>query len=122
MVGALYRKTHLPVRGNPRMRRGFTRNEMRAADFPPARQTGKMLTVTSEFQVVFSFMISVLLNGENREFSQAMRCSDLLSELSLAGKRVALEKNGEIVPRSRYAEQWIANGDRIEIVVAVGGG
>ena len=67
-------------------------------------------------------MIAVFVNGENREFSQAIRCSDLVSELNLSGKRIALEKNGEIVPRSRYAEQWIADGDRIEIVVAVGGG
>ena len=40
----------------------------------------------------------------------------------LQGKRVALERNGEIVPRGSYAEQPLAEGDRLEIVVAVGGG
>ena len=43
-------------------------------------------------------------------------------QLELTGKRVALERNGEIVPRSRYAEERIVEGDQLEIVVAVGGG
>jgi sulfur carrier protein len=46
----------------------------------------------------------------------------LLEALELAGKRVAVEKNGEIVPRSRYADTRLAEGDALEIVVAVGGG
>ena len=48
--------------------------------------------------------------------------AELVSELGLQGKRIAIERNGEIVPRSRYAETAIATGDRIEIVGAVGGG
>jgi len=46
----------------------------------------------------------------------------LLGDLELAGKRVAVERNGEIVPRSRYAVTQLADGDALEIVVAVGGG
>jgi len=42
--------------------------------------------------------------------------------MSLTGKRIALERNGEIVPRSSYAAVHLADGDRLEIVVAVGGG
>ena len=42
--------------------------------------------------------------------------------MDLAGKRIALERNGEIVPRSRFGEVRIVDGDRLEIVVAVGGG
>ena len=45
-----------------------------------------------------------------------------LERAGLAGKRLAVERNGEIVPRSRYAETSLADGDRLEIVVAVGGG
>jgi sulfur carrier protein len=41
---------------------------------------------------------------------------------SLTGKRLAIERNGEIVPRSRFADERLAEGDRIEVVVAVGGG
>jgi sulfur carrier protein len=67
-------------------------------------------------------MISITVNGERRQFERALNCSELLEELELAGKRVALERNGAIVPRSRLAEQQLADGDRLEIVVAVGGG
>lgn len=67
-------------------------------------------------------MISVTVNGEARQFERALNCAELLTRLDLAGKRVALERNGEIVPRSRFSEQRLAEGDRLEIVVAVGGG
>jgi sulfur carrier protein len=67
-------------------------------------------------------MISVTVNGERREFEAPLNCADLVARLALAGKRVALERNGEIVPRSRYAQQPLVEGDRLEVVVAVGGG
>ena len=67
-------------------------------------------------------MISVTVNGERHQFEQALNCAELLTCLDLAGRRVALERNGEIVPRSRFPEQKLADGDRLEIVVAVGGG
>lgn len=67
-------------------------------------------------------MIAITINGEPRQFEAPLNCADLITRLELAGKRVALERNGEIVPRSRYAEQPLAEGDRLEIVVAVGGG
>jgi sulfur carrier protein len=67
-------------------------------------------------------MISITVNGQRREFNAPLNCADLLARLELAGKRVALERNGEIVPRSRYSNQTLADGDRLEIVVAVGGG
>jgi len=67
-------------------------------------------------------MISVTVNGEHRQFEAPLNCADLLARLELTGKRVAVERNGEIVPRSRHAEERLAHGDRLEIVVAVGGG
>ena len=67
-------------------------------------------------------MISITVNGEHREFDAPLNCAELIGRLQLAGKRVALERNGEIVPRSRYAEEHIVEGDQLEIVVAVGGG
>jgi sulfur carrier protein len=67
-------------------------------------------------------MISIIINGEPRQFEAPMNCSELIARLDLSGKRVALERNGEIVPRSRLGEQAVADGDRLEIVVAVGGG
>lgn len=67
-------------------------------------------------------MISLTINGEPRQFEQALNCAELLNQLELAGKRVAIERNGEIVPRSRFPGQMLADGDKLEIVVAVGGG
>lgn len=67
-------------------------------------------------------MISIIINGELRRFEQPLNCSELLNRLELAGKRIALERNGEIVPRSRFPEQMLMDGDTLEVVVAVGGG
>jgi len=66
--------------------------------------------------------IKVTVNGKPREFAAALTFEQFLNELSLAGKRLAIEVNGEIVPRSRFPEARLSNGDRIEVVVAVGGG
>lgn len=67
-------------------------------------------------------VIELVVNGEARTFPALLTLARLVETLDLAGKRIAIEKNGEIVPRSRYAETHLANGDRLEIVVAVGGG
>ncbi len=67
-------------------------------------------------------MVSLFVNGELRCFDVVPTVIALLGQLGLAGKRVAVELNGEIVPRSRHAAQALAEGDRLEIVVAVGGG
>lgn len=67
-------------------------------------------------------MLQVTINGDTRQFGRDLAVTELLDELALAGKRVAIERNGEIVPRSRYADTRLANGDQLEIVVAVGGG
>ncbi len=67
-------------------------------------------------------MIRVSLNGKPREFPAALTFAQLLGELALEGKRLAIERNGEIVPRSRFAESHLSDGDRIEVVIAVGGG
>lgn len=66
--------------------------------------------------------ISVTLNGSAREFSAPLTFEQLLDELALAGRRLAVERNGEIVPRSSFAAARLADGDRIEVVMAVGGG
>ena len=66
--------------------------------------------------------IHVTLNGAGREFASELTFTQLIDELALAGRRIAVERNGEIVPRSRFPEARLADGDRIEVVVAVGGG
>lgn len=66
--------------------------------------------------------IELSVNGETRRFDDAPDVARLLERLELTGKKVAVEMNGEIVPRSRYAQTPLADGDSLEIVVAVGGG
>jgi sulfur carrier protein len=67
-------------------------------------------------------MIQVTVNGAAHRFDRPVEVSRLLSSLNLAGRKVAVERNGEIVPRSAHAATLLADGDRVEIVVAVGGG
>ena len=67
-------------------------------------------------------MIALTVNGEAHRFERALTCQQLIERLQLAGKRIALERNGEIVPRGRHAQEMLADGDKLEIVVAVGGG
>ncbi len=67
-------------------------------------------------------MIQVFINGAPEDVAEPTNVAGLLAARGLTGKRVAVEKNGEIVPKSRHAETPIAAGDKIEIVVAVGGG
>ena len=67
-------------------------------------------------------MIQVTVNGKAHRFERPVEVSALLSTLDLAGKKVAVERNGEIVPRSAHASTLLADGDQLEIVVAVGGG
>jgi sulfur carrier protein len=66
--------------------------------------------------------IQVTLNGEPRPCPAGSTLADLLAAAGHAGRRVAIERNGEIVPRSRHAETTLADGDRVEIVQAIGGG
>jgi sulfur carrier protein len=65
---------------------------------------------------------SLVINGESRTFPAPLTVSGLVDALDLTGKRVAVERNGEIVPRSQHAGVRLENGDKLEIVVAVGGG
>jgi len=66
-------------------------------------------------------VISVFLNGEQHSVASD-NLQDLLGELQLNGKRIAIELNFEIVPRSAFPETFVRAGDRIEIVQAIGGG
>jgi thiamine biosynthesis protein ThiS len=66
--------------------------------------------------------MDIILNGTAREIPDQTSAADLLDSLGLAGKRLALEVNREIVPRSRFEQHLIRPGDRVEIVQAIGGG
>lgn len=67
-------------------------------------------------------MIEIIINGETRRIPNAATVAALTDQLGLTGKRIAVERNGEIVPKSQHAATPLASGDKLEIVVAVGGG
>jgi sulfur carrier protein len=66
--------------------------------------------------------IDIIVNGETQSFNSALTVADLLARLGLPEKKIAVEHNLEIVPKSVYASHMIQAGDRIEIVHFIGGG
>jgi thiazole synthase/sulfur carrier protein len=66
--------------------------------------------------------MNLTVNGEERRFGALAWLSDLVAELGLDARKVAVERNLEIVPRSAYGRTALADGDRIEIVHFIGGG
>ena len=65
----------------------------------------------------------IFINSELKQLdSENVTISALIVTLNLAGKRLAIEKNGEIVPRSQFDAVMLRDGDKLEIVGAVGGG
>lgn len=67
-------------------------------------------------------MIQVTVNGAAHRIEESLDVAGLIERLELAGKKIAVERNGEIVPKSAHRITRLVNGDRLEIVVAVGGG
>lgn len=66
--------------------------------------------------------MQIIVNGESREISEGYTAAQLVEEMALGGKRIAMEVNLEIVPRSTYADHTFNDGDQVEVVHAVGGG
>ena len=67
-------------------------------------------------------VIALSINGKPHRFDDGINVAQMLERLALNGKRLALERNGEIVPRSCFTQEILHDGDKLEIVVAVGGG
>ncbi len=68
------------------------------------------------------FMLTLQINGEQKQFPADLNVAGLIASMALAGKRFAIELNGEIVPKSSHANIQLHDGDKLEVVVAVGGG
>ena len=66
--------------------------------------------------------MELIINGEPRQVAPDCTAEDLLRLLELEGKRLAMEVNLEILPRSEYSSHRFRSGDRVEIVQAIGGG
>ncbi len=67
-------------------------------------------------------MIQVRVNGEAQELAAGTTIAGLLEQLELQGRRLAVERNEEIVPRAQHASTELQAGDELEIVHAIGGG
>ena len=66
--------------------------------------------------------MNITINGEQRTFEDGLNLQQLVLQLGLENKRLAIEVNEEIVPRSEYEHYQLKQDDRLEIVQAVGGG
>lgn len=64
----------------------------------------------------------IRLNGDIRDVQDGLSLAALVASLDLAGKRIAVELNGDIAPRSQHGDIMLRNDDRVEIVQAIGGG
>jgi thiamine biosynthesis protein ThiS len=66
--------------------------------------------------------MEITVNGQPRQVVEGITITQLLDELQLSGKPVAVEVNLSLAPKARHAEHHLAQGDRLEIVTLVGGG
>ena len=66
--------------------------------------------------------MKIMLNGQEKSFKTPLTISALLQDMGLSERRVAVEVNREIVPRSRHGEVQLKDNDRVEVVFAIGGG
>jgi len=66
--------------------------------------------------------MQIQVNGEAMEFGDGATVSDLIQRMALEGKRLAVEVNEDIVPRSEHPQFSLSDGDRVEVVHAIGGG
>ena len=67
-------------------------------------------------------MITIILNGNNEQLDSSISISQLLETLDLSEKRLAVELNQQIIPRSDFASTMLNDQDQVEIVQAIGGG
>ena len=89
-------------------------------DAAPSR--GVLFLVDREPASDYNARMKILLNGTEREVEAPLSLAQLLEAADYGGRRVAVEVNREIVPRSRHPLHELAAGDRVEIVHAIGGG
>ena len=66
--------------------------------------------------------MKLVVNGQERRVADGLTVRELLDHLEVPAGRVAVEVNLEVVPKARFAEHRLADGDRLEIVTFVGGG
>jgi thiamine biosynthesis protein ThiS len=74
------------------------------------------------FEFLEQHFVQIVMNGERREIQPGTTVARLLDTLKMQARYLAVERNFELVPRTRHAECVLAEGDQLEIVTLVGGG
>jgi thiamine biosynthesis protein ThiS len=92
---------------------------MEAASAPRLPNGSRVVKVASND---YRFRVHVIVNGEPHAVGEGLTIAELVSQLGLNQRRIAVEVNREIVARERYAARTLADGDQVEIVQFVGGG
>jgi sulfur carrier protein len=83
--------------------------------------TGPTARIYLFFECLFTIM-KIMLNGQEKSFKAPLTISALLQDMDLGERRVAVEVNREIVPRSQHEGFHLQDNDRVEVVFAIGGG
>jgi sulfur carrier protein len=89
---------------------------------PPTIELRHRASIDPTDVIEYFEVIALIINGQPRSFPAPLNVAGLIEQLELRGKRIALERNGEIVPRSKFGAMELNDGDALEIVIAVGGG
>ena len=116
--------TRPPRKSPDRAPAGTTRTttEGNAAATPEATPRASEVAPETTPKATPEATIDVTVNGESRRIAAGATVAALLAELGLADRRVAVERNREVVPRAEHARAVLAAGDHLEIVTFVGGG
>mgnify|MGYP000350115014 CR=1 FL=1 len=67
-------------------------------------------------------MIDITVNGDAMSLAEDSTITDLIQKMELMGKRIAIELNMDVIPRSEHAQTRLSTGDAVEVVRAIGGG
>jgi thiamine biosynthesis protein ThiS len=78
--------------------------------------------ICSPLLLRYSAFMNVFVNGQPKRFQENLSLAELIEHLGMKGDRVAVELNRDIVPRARWAETILSDGDTLEVVHFVGGG
>lgn len=66
--------------------------------------------------------IPLTVNGDSMELAAGATVADLIAQMAISGRRIAVELNGEIVPKADHAGTQLQANDQVEVVQAIGGG
>ncbi len=83
----------------------------------------KVIAINSNFLIIKNNLMKIFVNGQQKKFEAMEIClTSLIEKLALNEKKFAIEYNGEIISKSNFSQTFLRDGDKLEIVIAVGGG